>query len=320
MLYQENEDLGKMITSGKLAKLESDLALQRSLTEEMKKSQSGWLICKLCNWTNYFGEMLTIYCFLSELDELIQELDEDVEGMQGTIYYLQQELRAKSGGSSSNTAAASTSNPALQSSNHEDANFQNEVVNLTVKITDLCAQCQVTHQKKQSSSHQLSLKMEVDEDRTKEVVDNENERTCVNGENSSNSSHSDTERLNHTTLTIANPTNILPSSNSDRTTRTPKVANAKHLELDDPNSSISDSETQLGGDVDPDLLVDEHKRTKCDKDDVNSDQENTSPPPSKRSKVSISNHQQNQLSTDSPLPTNSVEMSISANQNGTVEH
>lgn len=25
MLYQENEDLGKMITSGKLAKLESDL-------------------------------------------------------------------------------------------------------------------------------------------------------------------------------------------------------------------------------------------------------------------------------------------------------
>jgi hypothetical protein len=41
MLYQENEDLGKMIKSGKLAKLESDLALQRSLTEEMKKSQSG---------------------------------------------------------------------------------------------------------------------------------------------------------------------------------------------------------------------------------------------------------------------------------------
>jgi len=42
MLYQENEELGKMITSGRLAKLESDLALQKSLTEEMKKSQSGW--------------------------------------------------------------------------------------------------------------------------------------------------------------------------------------------------------------------------------------------------------------------------------------
>lgn len=28
-----------------------------------------------------------------ELDELLQDLDEDVEGMQGTIYYLQQELK-----------------------------------------------------------------------------------------------------------------------------------------------------------------------------------------------------------------------------------
>ena len=43
LLYQENEELGKMIASGRLAKLESDLALQRNLTEEMKKSQSGSL-------------------------------------------------------------------------------------------------------------------------------------------------------------------------------------------------------------------------------------------------------------------------------------
>ncbi|XP_065560745.1 pre-mRNA-splicing regulator WTAP-like isoform X2 [Artemia franciscana] len=68
LLYQENEELGKMIASGRLAKLESDLALQRNLTEEMKKSQS-------------------------ELDEYLQELDEDVEGMQSTIYFLQQQLK-----------------------------------------------------------------------------------------------------------------------------------------------------------------------------------------------------------------------------------
>lgn len=68
LLYQENEELGKMISSGKLAKLEGDLALQRSFSEEMKKSQS-------------------------ELDEFLLELDEDVEGMQSTIYYLQQQLR-----------------------------------------------------------------------------------------------------------------------------------------------------------------------------------------------------------------------------------
>lgn len=30
---------------------------------------------------------------VAELDEFLQDLDEDVEGMQGTIYFLQQELR-----------------------------------------------------------------------------------------------------------------------------------------------------------------------------------------------------------------------------------
>nr|CAG4652251.1 EOG090X0FYD [Triops cancriformis] len=68
LLYQENEELGKMIASGRLAKLEGDLALQRNFSEEMKKTQS-------------------------ELDEFLQELDEDVEGMQSSIYYLQQQLK-----------------------------------------------------------------------------------------------------------------------------------------------------------------------------------------------------------------------------------
>ncbi|KFM79164.1 Pre-mRNA-splicing regulator female-lethal(2)D, partial [Stegodyphus mimosarum] len=68
LLYQENEELGKIISSGRTAKLEGDLALQKSFSEEMKKSQS-------------------------ELDEFLLELDEDVEGMQSTIYYLQQQLR-----------------------------------------------------------------------------------------------------------------------------------------------------------------------------------------------------------------------------------
>ena len=67
-LYQENEDLGKMIASGRLAKLEGELALQKNLTEEMKKNQH-------------------------EMDEFMAELDEDVEGMQSTICYLQQQLR-----------------------------------------------------------------------------------------------------------------------------------------------------------------------------------------------------------------------------------
>lgn len=40
-LYQENEELGKMIESGKTAKMEGDLAMQKKLNEQMKKSQSG---------------------------------------------------------------------------------------------------------------------------------------------------------------------------------------------------------------------------------------------------------------------------------------
>ncbi|GBP50622.1 Pre-mRNA-splicing regulator female-lethal(2)D [Eumeta japonica] len=69
LLHQENEDLGRMTSSGRIAKLEGDLALQKSFSEEVKKSQS-------------------------ELDEFLQELDEDVEGMQSTVLLLQQELRA----------------------------------------------------------------------------------------------------------------------------------------------------------------------------------------------------------------------------------
>lgn len=41
LLYQENEELGKMTSSGRMAKLEGDLALQRNFSEEMKKSQTG---------------------------------------------------------------------------------------------------------------------------------------------------------------------------------------------------------------------------------------------------------------------------------------
>ena len=43
LLHQENEELGKIISSGRVAKLEGDLALQRNFSEEMKKSQAGKL-------------------------------------------------------------------------------------------------------------------------------------------------------------------------------------------------------------------------------------------------------------------------------------
>ncbi|CAG9812448.1 unnamed protein product [Phaedon cochleariae] len=68
LLYQENEELGKVTSSGRIAKLESDLALQKSFSEEVRQSQN-------------------------ELDSFLADLDEDVEGMQSTILFLQQELK-----------------------------------------------------------------------------------------------------------------------------------------------------------------------------------------------------------------------------------
>jgi hypothetical protein len=40
-LLQENESIGKMIASGRVAKIEGELALERRLVEEMKSGQAG---------------------------------------------------------------------------------------------------------------------------------------------------------------------------------------------------------------------------------------------------------------------------------------
>ena len=42
--FQENEDLGKMISSGRMAKLEGELALQKDLSEKMKQNQLEVLV------------------------------------------------------------------------------------------------------------------------------------------------------------------------------------------------------------------------------------------------------------------------------------
>ena len=41
MLLQENEELGKVISTGRTARLEGEIALQKKLAQEMKKTQSG---------------------------------------------------------------------------------------------------------------------------------------------------------------------------------------------------------------------------------------------------------------------------------------
>ncbi|KAL0969781.1 hypothetical protein UPYG_G00232200 [Umbra pygmaea] len=68
MLIQENQELGRQISQGRVAQLEAELALQKKYSEELKSSQD-------------------------ELNDFIIQLDEEVEGMQSTILVLQQQLR-----------------------------------------------------------------------------------------------------------------------------------------------------------------------------------------------------------------------------------
>lgn len=69
LLYQENEELGKVISNGKLAKLETELALQKNLNDDLKRSHS-------------------------EFEGIIQDFDIDMEGLTSTIINLQQKLKA----------------------------------------------------------------------------------------------------------------------------------------------------------------------------------------------------------------------------------
>ncbi|KAJ1058427.1 hypothetical protein K5549_008344 [Capra hircus] len=60
MLIQENQELGRQLSQGRIAQLEAELALQKKYSEELKSSQD-------------------------ELNDFIIQLDEEVEGMQSTI-------------------------------------------------------------------------------------------------------------------------------------------------------------------------------------------------------------------------------------------
>jgi len=68
MLIQENQELGKQLSQGRIAQLEAELALQKKYSDELKESQD-------------------------EMNDFVIQLDEEVEGMQATICALQDELK-----------------------------------------------------------------------------------------------------------------------------------------------------------------------------------------------------------------------------------
>lgn len=99
MLIQENQELGRQLSQGRIAQLEAELALQKKYSEELKSSQDGEKV------TSLVFVLLTfpIWCLFpdkcvcsrspSELNDFIIQLDEEVEGMQSTILVLQQQLK-----------------------------------------------------------------------------------------------------------------------------------------------------------------------------------------------------------------------------------
>ncbi|KAL0967741.1 hypothetical protein UPYG_G00256310 [Umbra pygmaea] len=86
MLIQENQELGRQLSQGRIAQLEAELALQKKYSEELKSSQD-------------------------ELNDFIIQLDEEVEGMQSTILVLQQQLRETRQQLSQNPAQVASSGP-----------------------------------------------------------------------------------------------------------------------------------------------------------------------------------------------------------------
>lgn len=45
MLIQENQELGRQLSQGRIAQLEAELALQKKYSEELKSSQDGKGVC-----------------------------------------------------------------------------------------------------------------------------------------------------------------------------------------------------------------------------------------------------------------------------------
>lgn len=134
MLIQENQELGRQLSQGRIAQLEAELALQKKYSEELKSSQDGENTSSIHSLTGLTPrfivipavQMVIFDCSVSllELNDFIIQLDEEVEGMQSTILVLQQQLKdsrqqlSQTQGSSA-TAGPSRTSPTASSSSAE---------------------------------------------------------------------------------------------------------------------------------------------------------------------------------------------------------
>ena len=60
MLIAENQELGKQLSQGRIAKLEAELALQKKYNEELKSSQDGMLFYAKSPLISYISCLLVL--------------------------------------------------------------------------------------------------------------------------------------------------------------------------------------------------------------------------------------------------------------------
>ncbi|CAL1273882.1 unnamed protein product [Larinioides sclopetarius] len=210
LLYQENEELGKIISSGRMAKLEGDLALQKSFSEEMKKSQS-------------------------ELDELLLELDEDVEGMQSTIYYLQQQLRE-----------AKEQIAQLQKEKHEHSDIPNGLTekhllnNVDERKSPQVQTIVENHQIHNSSIDSLSNEVNRTEQASSPVIKKE-----LNCEEPASKDHNDMKNEEKKTVLSVLAPNVPAQNEVQNETPVPAVETVQSVLAENTNSVNHEKQTPL---------------------------------------------------------------------------
>lgn len=66
MLIQENQELGRQLSQGRIAQLEAELALQKKYSEELKSSQDGENMSSIHSLTS-LSQVLVIFTSFTSL-------------------------------------------------------------------------------------------------------------------------------------------------------------------------------------------------------------------------------------------------------------
>jgi len=222
-----------------------------------------------------------------EMDECIQDLDEDVDGMHSTVCFYQKQLADREALlvqlGSGNNSSTSASNNSLANSSRSD----NSVVLQNVLISDLCETCRTTQTSKMTtnsvSTNHPQLKLESDVSSNRE----NDQESSDDGLNRTNS-HETNER----TLVVMNGEDAVQNDSKDESVLNVQK-NQCHLSTKRLNDT--DTEKEYNGEA--------------------------SPPPSKRTKLTnYTKQQQNSSKITSPITGGDNGEPVASTRNGSADH